>query len=620
MTRIAELTAKLLDGTLTEPECGELEALLATDPGAEAEHLALLELEAELRGLRTDFDLADATLATIQKAHAERTAQAVLTEIASAPPPVWAERPAPTSSRQGRRRIWVGVSGLLVCAAALLLGLWLNPASTIPPRNETPSDPAAFATLSRKTGSVEVLNPAGEAIPAEEGASLPAGFTLRTIGDDSLAIVELLHDQARVEIEPDSVVRFAGNTPQNTGKPQLFLAAGQLTAAVPQRPDNQPLIVGTAVAEVFAREGTFVVSSAGPDSARVDIKQGKVELVRATTPKPVPLGVGGAAVVFAGVDHLDLSAPAVDRTPKRMLAFPGPRAATFSRDGSEVWVANARLFTRWLANGSTQDIGFYQKRGYEGIAAFSRDKRYLVACRNDRDDRVLVRTLPDGGEHAAINARPTDPRFWTIAPDVAWLAMVDPKPNNKRLRLFDGGTGDERFMRVFDEVVGCVASAPGGRALAVGLIDPGRGVNNKVLMLDTTTGDRLFALPTQKKPITALQFSDDGRYLAAGFNGMVQLWDLQTHELIRSFTGFERPLTCLAFSPDGMRLAAGTHDGHVWLWQVNTGRQTQLIDIGSRGLRSLAFSPDGKQIVTVANAVPVAVWDVADRSLLHNLE
>jgi|GEM_PF-1751526 len=619
MTRTAELTAKLLDGTLTEPECVELEALLATDPSAEAEHLALLDLEAELRGLRTDFDLSDATLATIQKAQAERTAQAVLAEIASAPPPVWAERPAPqptTSPRRGRWTIWA-----LACAAALFLGLWLNQGSApIPPEKETHSDPTAFATLSRKTGSVEVLTPAGEAIPAEEGTLLPAGFTLRTIGDDSLAIVELLRDQARVEIEPDSVVRFAGNTPQNAGKPQLFLAAGQLTAAVPQRPDNQPLVVGTAVAEVFTREGTFVVSSASPGSARVDIKQGKVELVRATASKPVPLSVGGAAVVFAGVEHLDLSAPAVDRTPKRTLAFPGPRAAIFSPDGSEVWVTNARLFMRWLAQGSVQEISFYPRRGDIGIAAFSRDKRYLVACRNDRDDRVLVRTLPDGGEHAAINARPTDPRFWTIAPDATWLAMVDPKPNNKRVRLFDGGTGDERFVRSFDEIVGCVAAVPGGRMLAVGLIDTGRGVNNKVLLLDSTTGDRLFTLPTQKKALTTLQFSDDGRYLAAGFNGMVQLWDLQTHDLIRSFTGFERPLTCLAFSPDGMRLAAGTHDGNVWLWQVNTGRQTQLIDVGSRGLRSLAFSPDGKQIVTVANTVPVAVWDVVDRPLLHYLE
>jgi anti-sigma factor RsiW len=71
MSRIAELTLKLLDGTLGAPEGAELDALLA-DPDAEAEHLALLELEAELRGLYSGFDLAEVTLARVQEAQAAR--------------------------------------------------------------------------------------------------------------------------------------------------------------------------------------------------------------------------------------------------------------------------------------------------------------------------------------------------------------------------------------------------------------------------------------------------------------------------------------------------------------------------------------------------------------------
>ena len=34
MTRTAQLTAKLLDGTLTDAECAELEALVSSDPAA----------------------------------------------------------------------------------------------------------------------------------------------------------------------------------------------------------------------------------------------------------------------------------------------------------------------------------------------------------------------------------------------------------------------------------------------------------------------------------------------------------------------------------------------------------------------------------------------------------
>src|SRR5262249_17230227 len=155
-----------------------------------------------------------------------------------------------------------------------------------------------------KSGQVDVLNHAGDAIHTEEGGELPAGFILRTGGDDSLAVIELLRDRTRVEIEPDSVVRFAGDTPESLGKPRMFLAAGQLTAVVPQRTDDS-LVVGTPVADVFTRGGTFVVSSAGPDTARVEIKHGKVELVRAAAPKPVAV-VGGAAIVRAGFDKVDL--------------------------------------------------------------------------------------------------------------------------------------------------------------------------------------------------------------------------------------------------------------------------------------------------------------------------
>jgi ferric-dicitrate binding protein FerR (iron transport regulator)/DNA-binding beta-propeller fold protein YncE len=620
MTRTAQLTTKLLDGTLTEAEWAELEALVASDPRAEAEHLALLELEAELRGLRTDFDLADATLAKVQEAQAERTTQAVMTEIASAPPPMWARpapAPAPLPEPRRRRAVWAG--GLIAFAAALLFALWLGGRNPVGPTPDSEPAPTAFAKLSRKAGAVEVVNQAGDAIPAEEGGELPAGFTLRTVGEDSLAVVELLRDQTRVEIESDSVVRFAGDAPE-TGKPRLFLAAGQLTAAVPQRPDDRPLVVGTAVAEVFARGGTFVVSSAGPDSARVDNKQGKVELVRAVAPKPVSVVAGGAAVILAGADRLDIErAPLVDRTPKRTLAYQGYRDAVFSADGSEVWVASARVFGRWSATGGFQETGFFPRRG-DGVAAFTRDRRFLVTFRGERDDRVLVRTLPDAGEHAAINARPADPRLWAVAPDAEWLAVIDPRPNNKRVRVFDGRAGDEQFVREFDDPLTCLAAAPNGNHFAVAVTATGRGASNKVVVLDAITSDRLYALSVLKRPVTAMTFSADGRLLAVGFNGTVQVWDTRTLELARSITGFERVLTCVAFSPDGKRLAAGTQDGSVWVWDTDTGKQTQLIEVGSRGLRTVAFSPNGKQLVTVANGAPVAVWDVSDRPLAADIQ
>lgn len=604
MSRISELTLKLLDGTLTDTEGAELDALL-TDPRAEDEHLQLLELEAELRGERAELDLTESTLAKVQEAQTERTAGAVMSAITEAAPPAWAARPqAPLARRH--RAAWVGLGA---CAAALLVAVWLGvrPGGlTEPPEGGSPPPAQAFAKLSRKTGVVELLNAAGEAFPAEEGSDLPAGFTLRT-GDDSLAVVHLLADDARFEIESETVVRFRDGESANASEPRLFLAGGQITATIPPRRDDRPMVVGTPVTDVFAHSGRFVVSSAGPDTARVDIRSGKVELVRTAAPKPISVGVG-SALVTAGAEpvHIERS-QAVDRVPVRTLAFAGARDAVYSPDGSEVWVANARAFTRWGATGAAES-SFYARR-VEGMAGFTRDRRFLVTFRGDKDDRVLIRTLPDGGEHAALNLRLADPRFWTAAADGSWLAAVEARPF-KQVRVLDAATGEERFRTEFEEVVACLAGSPDGRVLAVGLNDPARSVNNRVLLFDATTGVRLAALPTQKKALTAMSYSADGRLLAVGSNGAVQLWDVRSRELLRTINGFERVPLCLAFAPDGQRLAAGAPDGSVWVWHVPTGKQTQLIESGGRGVRSVAFAPDGKQLVTVASGAPVAVWDV----------
>jgi DNA-binding beta-propeller fold protein YncE len=612
MTRTAELTAKLLDAALSDQESAELEGLIASDPAAADEHLALLELEAELRGLLTDLDLADRTLARVREAQAARTADAVLTEIAQRPAPPWA-KPAP-SARPRRLRRNVLVAALAACAAALV-GLWLGgrpPQPLGPDGNENPPIPLVFARLAHKCGSVEVLSAAGDVLTVEEGGELPPGFLLRTVGDDSLAVVDLLGDQSRFEIESDSVVRFSGASADGRAKSRVFLAQGQLTAAVASRAEGA-LVVGTPVTDVSSRGGTFVVSSAGPESARVDIKQGKVELVRAAAPKSVPV-LGGAAMVRAGSDKVDLEHWLIpDRTPKRLLASPGIRDAVFSPDGTEVWVTSPRAFGRWTADGGLQEIGFVGgRKGNDGTAAFARDKRHLIVFRGDRDDNVLVRTLPDAGEYAAISARPGEPRLCVLAPDASWFALTDPRPNNKQVRVFDGREGGERFVRTFEELVTCLAATPDSRSVAVALQATARGVGNKVVILDVLTGESRSPISVLKKPPTALAFSSDGRLLAVGFNGAVQLWDVVARDLVRSITGFERGLACLAFSPDARRLAGGTPDGHVWVWDTATGRQTQLIEAGGRGVRAVAFDPSGKQLVTVANNSPVAVWDVAE--------
>jgi len=57
MTRIEELTLKMLEGMISEEEMNELDWTVASDPAAARKHIALLELEATLRGMRTNVDV-----------------------------------------------------------------------------------------------------------------------------------------------------------------------------------------------------------------------------------------------------------------------------------------------------------------------------------------------------------------------------------------------------------------------------------------------------------------------------------------------------------------------------------------------------------------------------------
>ncbi|MCS6864566.1 MAG: FecR domain-containing protein [Gemmataceae bacterium] len=616
MNRIAELTTQLLDGHLTEAAAQELDCLLANDPGAEAQFLMMLELEAELRALRRGWDLTEPTLRAIEKERAERMAHAVLQQIITATPPAWVLAHTPHAAPpipSARRFRWI-VAGLLTCAAALFVAI--SVADRFPRTVPLSSgSELASAKLIHKSGSVELVSPSGETIAAEEGHELPPGFTLRTGSDDSLAVIELLQDQTRLEIESDTLVRFTAEAHGVARRARFYLASGQLSATIPSPRQGEPLVISTSVAEVLARNGNFIVSSASPESARVDIKHGDVQLLRPASTKPTALASGKSAVVFAGIETVDIERIlAVDRQP----LWTGPPAAnfrdvTFSPTGEEVWVANARLLVRWNKQGKLSESSFYPRRSPDDLALFSRDKRFLLTLRGERDDCVLVRTLPDGGEHLAINARPTDAKSWVAAPDAAWIAVVDPRPQHRRVTIWDSVSGEQRLVRTFDDLfVTAMAAAPDGRALAVGLTSNVRSVGNKVALLDSQTGEQRYALSVLKRPITTLAFSADGHYLAVGFSGTIQVWDLRLRELLRSISGFERPITCLTFSPDGSRLAAGTPDGYVWLWETSTGRHIQRLELGGRGVRAIAFSPDGQQLVTLANHVPVAVWKLVD--------
>jgi WD40 repeat protein len=230
-----------------------------------------------------------------------------------------------------------------------------------------------------------------------------------------------------------------------------------------------------------------------------------------------------------------------------------------------------------------------------------------------KDDGVILWDVRARGQVVKVEARITDQRF-VLAGDASWLATIDSGERPRAVHVWDGKSGTKRFTKTSELSPAAPAASPDAKTMALGWVDLSRRDNNKIVLLDAQTGRELAELPTRASPLTAITFSADGRFLAAGITGEVQVWDVDKRQLIHTIRGFERVVMTLAYSSDGAYLAAGTQDGQVWIWHATgeqTGQVAQIIQAGTSGVRLLTFSPDGRSLVTGGiKRHPLMIWDV----------
>ena len=146
----------------------------------------------------------------------------------------------------------------------------------------------------------------------------------------------------------------------------------------------------------------------------------------------------------------------------------------------------------------------------------------------------------------------------------------------------------------------------------------------RLIILTVLTFPTVSLVEAQEFPIFALQFSPDGRFLAAASNsndppGPVVLWnvnDWSIHHIHRPTKG----TLDVDFSPDGTQLAFGTKAGIVGVLEVVTGKLLREINAHGNMVFSVAYSPDGQTLASSGEDPAIKLWNLTTGELLRKFE
>jgi hypothetical protein len=124
--------------------------------------------------------------------------------------------------------------------------------------------------------------------------------------------------------------------------------------------------------------------------------------------------------------------------------------------------------------------------------------------------------------------------------------------------------------------------------------------------------------------VTAVHFTADGSRLVtasgvAGLGGMAALWDVESGALVKAFRGHRDILHDAELSPDGKTLATCSYDRTVQLWDAGTGEPLRTLAGHNGAVYDVAFSPDGRFLVSASADDTCKVWRVADGTRLDTL-
>lgn len=124
----------------------------------------------------------------------------------------------------------------------------------------------------------------------------------------------------------------------------------------------------------------------------------------------------------------------------------------------------------------------------------------------------------------------------------------------------------------------------------------GRTEKGVIHIRDVKTGKIIVQIngpeDTEKKEITILAFSPDGKILASVIKDKrVILWNMENQEKITELNGHKGLITAVAFSKDSKTIASADASKEITVWDINTGTKKCFIKGHKNTINTLTFSP-----------------------------
>jgi WD40 repeat protein len=230
--------------------------------------------------------------------------------------------------------------------------------------------------------------------------------------------------------------------------------------------------------------------------------------------------------------------------------------------------------------------------------------------------RPVLTLDPGGHSQFVINSfiTPKGDRVITVSMD-------------KAVRIWDARTGDVLdTLRLpagpgEDGALQAAALAPNGKRLAVAgkPVKAAKGLTTvPIFVINVETATLFKSFNAGKAPITALDFSGDGKQLVAGCeDGVARLFDVNTGRQVDQVQAHEGQIVDVRFNPKSRMLATlgpvargNRLEMGVRVWNLTNSSQNATVSSASHVPLTIAWSPDGQTFAAAGESGEITLFGV----------